>query len=205
MCSMADEQRRPSTRPRLSEDLIVTEALALAEEQGLDGMTLRPLGARLGVTAAALYGHVGSRGELIALMLARRIAEQHDARVPLAPDATWTATLRWTAEGMWDLYAPIPGLARESLAGRVSIPDTQEGAQDLVARIEADGLGPDEAARTAFTVVHWVLSFLAGLEHRPAEGERYADVPDRDPGTPRTIFDEGVELLVMGLQARQIA
>jgi AcrR family transcriptional regulator len=44
---------------------IVDEALALIEEEGLDALTMRALGRRLGVEGMALYTYVRSKSELL--------------------------------------------------------------------------------------------------------------------------------------------
>lgn len=193
---MADAARPP--RP-LSRDLIVDAALEMAEEGGLGRVTLRPLAARLGVTATALYDHVESRANLLALVLERRVVARYR---PLPDGVGWADALRWTAGTMWDVYVPIGGLAAATLAGQISAAATRGQARELLDLLEADGFSPEDAARAAFCFVHWALSFIAGVEHRPPEGEGYAEVPGRDPGPAREVFDQGVELLVLGLEAQ---
>src|ERR1700742_2951558 len=55
----------PVTRER-----IVTVALELLDEAGLDGLTLRRLADRLGIRAPTLYWHVRNKRELLALLAA---------------------------------------------------------------------------------------------------------------------------------------
>ena len=50
---------------RTSERQIVDEALALVEEQGLAGLTMRALGRRLGVEGMALYTYFRTKDELL--------------------------------------------------------------------------------------------------------------------------------------------
>jgi TetR/AcrR family transcriptional regulator, tetracycline repressor protein len=54
---------------RLSRDLIVDEAIRLLSEEGLDGVSLRKLGSRLGVRAPSLYWHVPDKNALLAGMM----------------------------------------------------------------------------------------------------------------------------------------
>lgn len=54
-----------TVRPKLNRDAIAAEALALIDEQGLDGLTMRALGKRLGVEAMAIYHHFPSKGDLL--------------------------------------------------------------------------------------------------------------------------------------------
>ncbi|MFO0616602.1 MAG: TetR family transcriptional regulator [Polyangiaceae bacterium] len=53
-------ERRPLSRERIAE-----EALAAIDEVGVDGLTMRGLGARLDVEAMALYHHFPSKGDLL--------------------------------------------------------------------------------------------------------------------------------------------
>src|SRR2546428_921416 len=58
----------------LSRSRLVSEALGLVQEQGLDALSMRGLAERLHVKAASLYWHVRGRGELLEL-LAQAILE----------------------------------------------------------------------------------------------------------------------------------
>ncbi|WP_210494269.1 TetR family transcriptional regulator [Patulibacter sp. SYSU D01012] len=191
----------PRSPRKLSPDLIVAEALAMAEGEGVGAVTLRPLAARLGVSATALYRHVDSRGALLGLMLERRLADDY-RDVPA--DRSWDDALRWYADNMWRVYGAVPGLAAETLAGRVTVARTQESAARMIGVLADGGFG-DDAPAVAFCFVHWGLSFLAALEHRPAEGEGYAEVPGHAAPDPRAVYADGVELHIAGLQARLAA
>jgi AcrR family transcriptional regulator len=55
---------RPSS-PLLTRERIRTTALALIDQDGLDGLSMRRLAAELGVRAASLYGHLSTKDELL--------------------------------------------------------------------------------------------------------------------------------------------
>ena len=55
----------PVTRPRLSRELIVRTALALADEQGIDGVTLANVAGALSCKAPSLYNHVDGLDDLL--------------------------------------------------------------------------------------------------------------------------------------------
>jgi AcrR family transcriptional regulator len=57
--------RDPAPRAALTRDRIALAALALIDDEGLEGCSMRRLGARLGVEAMALYHHFPSKGELL--------------------------------------------------------------------------------------------------------------------------------------------
>jgi AcrR family transcriptional regulator len=55
-------------RAPISREQIVHQALALLDDVGFDGLTMRKLGERLGIQAASLYNHVHDKQELLALL-----------------------------------------------------------------------------------------------------------------------------------------
>ena len=56
---------RPMQRSPLSKDRVLAAAVELADRDGLEALSMRRLGAELGVEAMALYRHVGNKDELI--------------------------------------------------------------------------------------------------------------------------------------------
>lgn len=72
------EQRLDRRRPRadgLTIERIVTEAVALVDDAGLDALTVRGLAARFGTGSATLYRHVASRDELLVLIVDHVLGE----------------------------------------------------------------------------------------------------------------------------------
>src|SRR5512144_1887431 len=49
----------------LSRERVCKEALALVDEEGLEALSMRRLGARLGVEAMSLYRHVRNKADLL--------------------------------------------------------------------------------------------------------------------------------------------
>src|SRR5207244_1223791 len=56
---------RRSARGTLSRDRLVTAALELVEAAGLDGLSMRALGAHLGVDPTAVYRYFRAKDELL--------------------------------------------------------------------------------------------------------------------------------------------
>ena len=69
--------RPRSDRPTLSRERIVTEAVALADAEGLDRLSMRALAGRLGVEAMSLYHHVPNKDALLDAMVDAVFAELH--------------------------------------------------------------------------------------------------------------------------------
>jgi len=83
----------PQTRVPLSRERVLHAAIALADEGGIDALSMRKLGQELGVEAMSLYNHVANKDDLLDGML-DVVAEKID--VP-APGADWKEALRQTA------------------------------------------------------------------------------------------------------------
>ncbi|PIM66890.1 hypothetical protein CTU88_38260 [Streptomyces sp. JV178] len=63
-------------RDALHQEQIIQAAIALLDESGIESLTMRRLGSRLGITAAALYWHIECRRDL--LLLAAMIIQHLD-------------------------------------------------------------------------------------------------------------------------------
>ncbi len=66
---MAGHPRRPTPgpepRPPLTRERVLRAALVLADERGLDALSMRRLGRRLGVEAMSLYNHIRNKEDLL--------------------------------------------------------------------------------------------------------------------------------------------
>jgi AcrR family transcriptional regulator len=69
---LADEEER---RPPLTRQRVVTEALTVIAEEGVEALTMRNLATRLGVVPGALYRHVRNKEQLQDLVLDGVLAE----------------------------------------------------------------------------------------------------------------------------------
>ena len=67
----ADGNHARAPRNSLTDERILTEALALVDEAGLDGLTTRALGRRLGVDSTAVYRHFRDKDELLTALADR--------------------------------------------------------------------------------------------------------------------------------------
>src|SRR5216684_5137764 len=79
----------------LSRARLVSAALSLIQEEGLEALSMRGLADRLNVKAASLYWHVRDRGELLELL-----AESILGRVAASRAGTWRPSLLGTAASL---------------------------------------------------------------------------------------------------------
>jgi AcrR family transcriptional regulator len=94
---------RPRTRKPLSKERVLEKAIALADRDGIEGLSMRKLGQALGVEAMSLYNHVASKGELVAAMVDRVVE-----RFELPEDGRWDDAIRRCATSAYDLLHEHP-------------------------------------------------------------------------------------------------
>jgi len=91
------KERAPrGPKPTLTVQQIVEQAIALADAEGIDNVSMRRVAERLGVGAMSLYRYVPSKAELLDLML-DRIHGEHAQATPPPEDETWRVRLEWHA------------------------------------------------------------------------------------------------------------
>ncbi|WP_024795566.1 TetR/AcrR family transcriptional regulator [Tomitella biformata] len=89
-------------RAKVTTSQAVDAAIALADAEGLDAVTARRLAADLGISAMAVYTHVGSLEDLRVLMLDTACARHRPA---LYADEGWRGRVRQVAKSELDLYS----------------------------------------------------------------------------------------------------
>jgi TetR/AcrR family tetracycline transcriptional repressor len=95
-----------ATRVPLTRDRIVVAAVALVDADGLDALSMRKLGAALGVEAMSLYNHVDNKDDVLDGILDRVLRE-----VPLPdPALAWSEQLRVLARGFRAAGLAHPGV-----------------------------------------------------------------------------------------------
>jgi len=65
----------PAKRKPLTRDRVLEAGLAIADEHGIDALSMRKLGQQLGFEAMSLYNHVANKDDLLDGMLDRVLAE----------------------------------------------------------------------------------------------------------------------------------
>jgi AcrR family transcriptional regulator len=201
-------------RTSLTRELITRKAFELTKNDGLAGLSMRKLGAELGVEAMSLYHHVDSKADLLDALLEHLFAE---IQLPVdVAETDWEAGLR---RGMEAFRAVLVG-HRGALELFATRPATGEQALEVlswsVGRLVAVGL--DE--RRASKALHFASSFVMGHAasemgqmaiSRSPEGRAGLEA-DQTPTsefmrltrgiTPDEMFDSGLDTVVAGLRAQ---
>ncbi|MFM9448915.1 TetR/AcrR family transcriptional regulator [Streptomyces acidiscabies] len=175
------DRPEPPTRPvPLDRERIVTAAIALADEGGLDAVSLRKVAARLNAGPMRLYGYIATKEELYDLM----VDEVHAEIVPgigaeaEQPPGDWREALRTLAhrtrrtalrhEWLADLLGGRPTLGPHGLA----VTEAKLAALDGLADID-----------TALRAVETVSAYVTGALRREIahlRAERATGLTDAD-------------------------
>ncbi|MGH3165231.1 MAG: TetR/AcrR family transcriptional regulator [Trebonia sp.] len=137
----------------LSRTDIVTAAIAVADGEGADAVSMRRVARELGVGAMSLYWHVESKEELHQLMVERVQAE---ASAP-EPTGDWRADLRTYAFTARDALLRHPWAIDFLGSGPPSGPNDARNAERLLATLDGLGCPPATCMWIAMTVGTYVL------------------------------------------------
>jgi len=143
---------------------ILDAALALADERGLEAVSMRAVAERTGVTPMALYPQVGSKAELLDGMLERLLTELVPADAALAAGADgqdWRVRLRALAHAFRKLAHGHPWAAT-LLFSRPSVTPDAARVVDLVytSLLEA-GVPASEVPRVERLVSTYMIGYVA--------------------------------------------
>jgi TetR/AcrR family tetracycline transcriptional repressor len=149
---------RPRDQRRtLSQAQVVSAALGLLDEVGIDDLTMRRLAGKLGVKAASLYRHVQDKGELLVLL-----GDEISGQIPLVrASGPWRNQLE---EMAWNVRR---GLLAHRDAARVLAatppfgPRRLRHIESLLRILRASGMSGPDAVRAAYHCNNFVTEFVA--------------------------------------------
>jgi AcrR family transcriptional regulator len=170
----------------LDKDIIVSAALDIIAERGVQGLSMRLLSQRLGVSLGATYRHLDNKNELL-----RLVAADLYARITPADRAVGDEfeQAKHVMLQIHDLLAAYPGMAAH-IAQNLPEFTSVRLASLITDPLQAAGLSAAEAGRIVFTLIllnagHMLIRVPAGLEDEAAAA-----------------FEEGVDLILRGAQTR---
>jgi AcrR family transcriptional regulator len=140
----------------LTRERIVAAAVAIADEEGLAGLSMRRVATELGAATMALYRHVVDKDDLVLGMLDSALAEW---RAPADAPAGWRPRVEVAARHLWALCRRHPWLAP---AMSVTRPQPLAGAlaysEWLLDALYTTGADHD----TVFTVYLTLFNYVRG-------------------------------------------
>jgi AcrR family transcriptional regulator len=172
-----DATARPVIWARLSEQgrgparlldyaTITATAMAIADEDGLDAVTMRAVAARLGRAPMSLYRHVGNREDLTELMYDAALGE---LRLDAAGEG-WRERLAAQARELRQLYHRHPWIGK--LVQRPMLgPNSVRMLEYQLAALDAPGRSIDRIMDAVSTTLQFTAGFV---QEELAEQEAHA-------------------------------
>jgi TetR/AcrR family tetracycline transcriptional repressor len=187
------------TELALDAEAIVTAAVEIFRESGLDAVSMRSVSARLGVSPVPLYSRIGNKDALLDAIADRLLA---DLAPPTNEDEPWDRyAVRWARELRVGLRR-----ARDSRLllwlGRDAY---VEASRPLVDTMRRDGFAADAAVQACRLLMWATVGF--GAVESGVEPPRRARGRTRPGGDPRgvvpaeaeTLFDLHIRYLIEGI------
>ena len=205
-------------RSRLSRDRILRAALEVAEQDGLEAVTMRRLGRELGVEAMALYYYVESKDALLDGLVELAVSSMDTSGMRRGP---WEERLKAGFRAYRSLALEYPAVFPLVGRRRVSSLAALRPVEIALGVLRGAGFGPREALRAFRTLSSfaygYALSELRGFaiesaskgdrpapETLAAEAENFPNLaeviqlggaPDHDAD-----FEHGLDAIIAGLK-----
>ncbi|MFI9383646.1 TetR/AcrR family transcriptional regulator [Kutzneria sp. NPDC052558] len=123
-------------RPPLTVTRVAAAGIALADEAGMAAVSMQQVAGRLGVTKMALYRHVVSKAELVAVMIEIAVGAPPD----LGGEQGWRPKLAEWARLMRETWQRHPWLPAATVGERAMGPREIGWTEAAVAALEGTGL-----------------------------------------------------------------
>ncbi|WP_309713726.1 TetR/AcrR family transcriptional regulator [Pseudolysinimonas sp.] len=147
--------RRRAQRAVLSRDRVLAAAVELADEHGLDAVSMRRVGVSLGVEAMSLYRHVHNKDDLLDGMVDDVIA-----RFPARDEAVgWRESLRGLVRGAHSVLLAHPWAAGLATSRPAVGPARLRFVDAVIGTLLAGGCSPQLAHDAMHAVEVHVFAF----------------------------------------------
>jgi AcrR family transcriptional regulator len=169
---LADDDRRPP----LTRQRVVTQALTIIADDGVEALTMRTLATRLGVVPGALYRHVRNKEQLHDLVLDGVLAEVDTNVDPALPWAEQLKVIAHRLRAVLDAHPGVAGLLkiRDPLG-----PHSLALAEAFLAPLHAAGFGEREAGLAFFLITDYTIGFAVSSTRASANEQRVRDAATR--------------------------
>jgi AcrR family transcriptional regulator len=148
-------RKGPTTR----KEQILDAAMAIADEHGLDAVSMRAVAERIGVTAMALYPHVRSKAALLDDMLGRLFASLVQPTADGGRD--WRQQLRDLAYGAREMAHRHPWAASLVFSRPSITPEAVRPVDYFYGILLQAGVPPSEVPRLERLLSTFVLGYAA--------------------------------------------
>jgi AcrR family transcriptional regulator len=177
--------QKPSPRLPLSKERVLDAAIALADDIGIDSLSMRRLGQELGVEAMSLYKHVPNKDAILDGMVDVVAAE---LEVP-SPDGNWKTAMRGRAISAHQVLLSHPW-ATMLIVSRVNVgPSMLRYIEATIGCLQGAGFSYVTADRAWNAIDSHVYGFTLQELNFPFDPGEYAQVAEAYlPMIPSDLF-----------------
>lgn len=196
-------KRNEATRVRLSREVIIVSAVALADAEGLDAVTIRRLAQEHGVTPMAMYWHFNDKDSLLD-GLAEYLIEA--VRLPAPSDAPWDEQLREILLAFLAAIRPHPAISGLALRRILAAESGLRIAERVLDLLRQAGFGAGRAAEVGTFLVCSVITMVgadpgpwparAGVEREQALRDKRARLESLPPESYPNVIAAAPALVV---------
>lgn len=157
----------------LSTQGITAVAVELADREGLGAVTIRRLASEAGVTAMALYPHIGGHAELVELML-DHVAGTTYATVEIPDEADWRAKVTAISEANWASCQQHPWITEVAPTRTVPGPGVSAKYETELRALDGMGMSDIEMEHTLtalLSLVHGTARAMLAAHHSRGSDE----------------------------------
>ena len=207
-------------RSALTRDRVLEAALAMADEGGIEAISMRRLAQRLGVEAMSLYHYAASKDEILGAitdLVVRQI------QLP-SPEGDWKSSIRACAISAFHVLRQHPWACNLLMSANYAVPSRLAMIDAILARL-ADAKLPGERLDLAYHALDshiigftiWHAGYSRGIPQEPLDLEtiiRSLDLApyphliehaawhlDPPPGPRTSAFEFGLDLILDGVES----
>jgi TetR/AcrR family tetracycline transcriptional repressor len=210
----------------LERETVARAALAVLDEVGLDGLTVRRIADALGVQNPALYWHFKNKQDLLDRMAEVMLADAFAELVPPAPDSSWSETLSALAHLFHRALSSHRDGARVIASANLSGSETVGVLDSAIKTLQDAGFSVLAALNATLVVSAYTMGSVldaqldpyravdprpeaSGVLHGGVDAERYpalagalGEVARVSTGQDRTAaFEAGLQIILAGIGA----
>src|SRR6267378_6095144 len=130
---------RPKARVRLDKDRVLRAAIQIADESGIEALSMRRLAQELGVEAMSVYYYVANKDEILDGIL-NLVSTEFE---PAAGGPDWKAALRRSAVSAHDVLMRHPWACNLMMSVKRVAPARMRYMESLLRRLREAGFSPN--------------------------------------------------------------
>jgi AcrR family transcriptional regulator len=160
-----------SARTPLTKELILRTAIGLADESGLEALSMRNLAGRLGVTAMSLYNHVANKDEILEGMIDAVFDE-----IEMPHSAEWKEAILKSSISAREAMVRHPWATSLMMSSQGAGPSRLRHGDWLLGTLRSAGLSDEMIFHAYHALESHLLGWTLQQLNFPYQGEELADI-----------------------------